>query len=97
LLEISASGNKTFGRPAFDAYLNSVSEAPLDAERKLQMIRDIAPHAGSPDARAALISLAASLGSDQSRLFIERYLSDPWDEVRRAAADALSNLKPDDR
>jgi HEAT repeat protein len=97
LLDISASGNKTFGRPAFDAYLNSVSEAPLDAERKLQMIRDIAPHAGSPDARAALISLAASLGSDQSRLFIERYLSDPWDEVRRAAADALSNLKPDDR
>jgi HEAT repeat protein len=97
LLDISASGNKTFGRPAFDAYLNSVSEAPLDEERKLQMIRDIAPYAGSPDARAALINLAASLRSDQSRLFIETYLSDPWDEVRRAAADALSNLKPDDR
>ncbi len=97
LLDISASGNKTFGRPAFDAYLKTVSEAPLDEERKLQMIMDIAPHAGAPDARAALIDLAASLGTDQARLFIETYLSDPSDEVRSAAADALSTLKPDDR
>jgi HEAT repeat protein len=95
LLDISASGNKTFGRPSFDAYLKAVSTAPLDEEHKLQMIRDIAPHAGAPDARAALIHLAASLGTDQVRLFIETYLSDPSDEVRSAAADALSTLKPD--
>jgi len=97
LLNISASGNKTFGRPAFDAYLKTVSAAPLNEERKLQMIRDIAPHAGAPDARAALIDLAASLGTDQARLFIETYLSDPSEEVRSVAAEALSTLKPDDR
>jgi HEAT repeat protein len=96
LLDICASGNKTFGRPAFDAYLKTVSESPLDAERKLYMIKDIAPHAGAPDAKAALIYLAASLGTDQTRLFIETYLSDPSDEVRSAAEDALGTLKPDD-
>jgi len=96
LLDICASGNKTFGRPAFDAFLKTVSEAPLDAGRKLEMINDIAPHAGAPDAKAALIYLAASLGTDQARLFIETFLSDPSDEVRSAAEDALGTLKPDD-
>lgn len=96
LLDITASGNKTFGRPAFDAYLRTVSEAPLEEERKMQMISDIAPHAGAPDARVALIGLAASLGTDQARLLIETYLSDPYEEVRSAAADALSTLRQDD-
>lgn len=97
LLDICASGNKTFGRPAFDAYLKTVSVASLEAERKLQMIKDIAPHAGAPDSRSDLISLAASLGTEQARLFIETYLSDPWEEVRSAAARALGTLKQDDR
>ncbi len=97
LLDICASGNKTFGRPSFDAYLKTVSEAPLDAERKLDMINDIAPHAGAPDARTAMIYLAASLGTDRARQFIETFLSDPYEEVRSAAKDALSTLKPDDR
>lgn len=95
LLDICASGNKTFGRPAFDAYLKTVSETPLDVESKLKMINDIAPYAGAPDAKAALIYLAASLGTDQAQLFIEPYLSDPSDEVRSAAEEALSTLKPD--
>ncbi|MCK7534567.1 MAG: hypothetical protein MZV63_27955 [Marinilabiliales bacterium] len=32
-----------FGRPAFDAYLRMVSVAPLTPERKLLLVRDIAP------------------------------------------------------
>ena len=92
LLDICASGNKTFGRPAFDAYLKTVAEAPLDAERKLKMINDIARYAGAPDARSALIYLAASLGTERARQLIETYLSDPYDEVRSAAEDALSTM-----
>ncbi len=52
LRDICASGNKTFGRPAFDAYLRMVSVAAVTPERKLLLIKDIAPQAVAPDAKA---------------------------------------------
>ncbi|MEZ4997816.1 MAG: hypothetical protein R2758_10245 [Bacteroidales bacterium] len=56
LREITASGNKTFGMPAFDAYMRMVSASGLTPERKLLMIKDMAPYAAPPDARAGMIA-----------------------------------------
>lgn len=97
LLDITASGNKTFGGPAFDAYMRTVSAAPLTPERKLLLIKDIAPYAAAPDARAGMVAFAASLGLRQVEFFIAPYLSDPVEEVRNAALEALESLKlPED-
>ena len=97
LISITASGNKTFGRPAFDAYMRMVSVAPLPPERKLLMIKEIAPYAVAPDARAGMVAFAASLGVRQVEFFIAPYLSDPAEEVRNAALEALESLKlPED-
>ncbi len=92
LYDICASGNKTFGMPAFDAYLRMVSVAALTPERKLLLIKKIAPLAAAPDAKAEMIALAGSLGIRQSGFFISPYLSDPSEEVRTAAVDALKNM-----
>lgn len=92
LLEICASGNKTFGMPAFDAYLRMVSAASVTPERKLLFIKDIAPYAFSPDSRTEMISLAASLKIRQAEFFISRYLSDTDEGVRAAAADAIKSM-----
>ncbi len=97
LLNITASGNKTFGRPAFDAYMRMIAAAPLTRERKLLMIKDIAPFAAAPDARAGMVAFAASLAVRQAEFFVAPYLSDPDEEVRNAALEALESLKlPED-
>ncbi len=97
LLQITASGNKTFGEPAFDAYMRMISAASLTPERKLLMVKDIAPYAAAPDARAGMVAFAASLNLRQAEFFIATYLSDPDEEVRNAALEALESLKfPDD-
>lgn len=97
LLNITASGNKTFGMPAFDAYMRMVSAAHLTPDRKLLMIKDIAPYAAAPDARAGMVAFAASLALRQAEFFIAPYLSDPAEEVRNAALEAIETLKvPED-
>jgi HEAT repeat protein len=93
LYDISASGNKTFGRPAFDAYLKAVSLAPLTPERKLLLVKDIAPFAMAPDAKTEMIALASSLGIRQAGFFISQFLTDPSEEVRRAAEEAVVSMK----
>ncbi|MBE0666623.1 MAG: HEAT repeat domain-containing protein, partial [Bacteroidales bacterium] len=55
LLEICASGNKTFERLAFDAYLRLVTDAAMTRERKMLLMKDIAPLALAPDEREELI------------------------------------------
>ncbi|MFZ2287951.1 MAG: family 16 glycoside hydrolase [Bacteroidales bacterium] len=92
LRTICASGNKTFGMPAFDAYLRMVSLSPLTPERKLLLIKDIAPHAMAPGAMSDMISLASSLKIRQAGFFISGYLSDPSDEVRKAAEEAIASM-----
>lgn len=97
LLGITASGNKTFGRPAFDAYMRMVSVSDLTPERKLLLIKDIAPYAAAPDARAGMVAYAASLGIRQAGFFVSQYLSDPADEVRKEALEAMEALNlPED-
>jgi len=98
LLGIAASGNKTFGRPAFDAYMRMVSVSTLTPERKLLLVKDIAPFAAAPDARAGMVAYAASLGIRQAGFFVAQYLSDPAEEVRNAALEAVEalNLPEDD-
>ncbi len=97
LYDICASGNKTFGRPAFDAYLSMVSVARLTPERKLLMVKDIAPYAAAPDAKIALIDLAASLKTRPAELFISSYYDDPSESVASAAvAAALSMELPEE-
>ena len=97
LREITVSGNKTFGMPAFDAYMRMVSASGLTPERKLLMIKDMAPYAAPPDARAGMIALAGSLGIRQAEFFIAPYLSDPAEEVRQEAKDAIESLRlPED-
>jgi HEAT repeat protein len=92
LREITASGNKTFGMPAFDAYMRMVSAARLKPERKLLMIKDMAPYAADPGARAGMVALAGSLEIRQTEFFITPYLSDPSEEVRSAAGEAIQSL-----
>lgn len=97
LLEICRSGNKTFGIPAFDAYLEMVSVASITPERKLLMIKDIAPLAAPPDARISMLELAASLNIRQSQFFVSSYGDDPSEEVRYAASEALESMNlPED-
>lgn len=97
LLGITASGNKTFGQPAFDAYMNMVSVSSLTPERKLLLVKEIAPYAAAPDARAGMVAYAASLGIRQAGFFVAPYLSDPAEEVRKAAIEAVKTLNlPED-
>ncbi|MCU0457982.1 MAG: DUF1080 domain-containing protein [Bacteroidales bacterium] len=97
LRAITASGNKTFGMPAFDAYMRMVSAARLNPERKLLMIKDMAPYAADPGARAGMVALAGSLEMRQAEFFVTPYLSDPSEEVRTAAKEAIQSLNlPDD-
>ncbi len=93
LSDICASGNKTFGRPAFDAYMRMVSLATVTPERKLLLIKDIAPYAMAPDAKNEMIAAAAALGIRQAGFFISQYLSDPAEEVMRAAEEAVASMK----
>lgn len=97
LYEITASGNKTFSRPAFDAYLRGLNIASLDPERKLQLIKDIAPHALAPDTKSELILLAGTLNTHQAAQYISSFLTDDSGEVRMAAEEALAGMKlPDE-
>ena len=97
LLGIAASGNKTFGGPAFDAYMRMVSVSSMTPERKLLLVKDIAPYAAAPDARAGMVAYAASLGIRQAGFFVAHYLSDPSEEVRNAALEAVEALNmPED-
>ena len=97
LLEICRSGNKTFGMPAFDAYLEMVSVASITPERKLLMIKDIAPLAAPPDARVNMLELAASLNIRQSQFFVSSYIDDPSEDVRKATHEALEAMSlPED-
>ncbi|MCA1741494.1 MAG: DUF1080 domain-containing protein, partial [Bacteroidales bacterium] len=92
LRDICASGNKTFGRPAFDAYLRTVALSSLTPERKLLLIKDIAPYAMAPDAKAEMISLASALKIRQAEFFISGFLNDPSDDVKRAAGEAIASM-----
>jgi HEAT repeat protein len=97
LYEITASGNKTFSRPAFDAYLRSLNTARLDPERKLQLIKDIAPYALAPDTRSELILLAGTLNTRQAAQYISSFMTDDSEEVRKTAQEALAGIKlPDE-
>lgn len=96
LLDITASGNKTFGMPAFDAYMRMTEAARITPERKLEMIRDIAPYAADPGARAAMVAYSASLGIREALPFITPYLSDPSEEVRNAALEAIEAMNVPD-
>jgi HEAT repeat protein len=97
LLKITASGNKTFGMPAFDAYMRMTEAARIAPESKLLMIKDIAPYAADPGIRAAMVAYSASLGIKEAAPFIKPYLSDPSEEVRNAALEAVEALNlPDD-
>jgi hypothetical protein len=93
LYDICASGNKTFGRPAFDAYLRMVSVADITPERKLLLIKEIAAQAVAPDAKADMIALTASLSIRPAGFFISYWLSDPSEDVRVAAQEALNEMK----
>ncbi len=96
LLEITASGNKTFGMPAFDAYMRMTEAARITPESKLEMIKIIAPYAADPRTRAAMVAFSASLGLRQALPFITTYLSDPSEEVRNAALEAIEAMNVPD-
>lgn len=93
LYEIAASGNKTFGRPAFDAYLRSLRTANLNPERKLQLIKEIAPLALSPDAKTEIIILAGTLNTRQAALYISSFMTDESEEVRKSAEETLESME----
>ncbi len=92
LLEITASGNKTFGRPAFDAYLQAVSANTLTPERKLLMIKDIASYVPSAEGMADMIALAGSLEIMQAKLFLESLDENLSPEMRALAAETVRSM-----
>ena len=92
LYDICASGNKTYGRPAFDAYLMRVSAAEMTPERRILLLKKIAPCALAPDARAEMIAIAGSQKIQPALFFVSPYLTDTSEEVRAAAEEAVANL-----
>ncbi|MBE0675857.1 MAG: DUF1080 domain-containing protein, partial [Bacteroidales bacterium] len=65
----------------------------LTPERKLLLIKDIAPYAMAPDAKVEMISLASALKIRQAEFFISGYLSDTSEEVMIAAGEAIASMK----
>lgn len=92
LYEIAASGNKTFGRPAFDAYMRSLRTAALNPERKLQLIKGIASLALAPDTKIEIILLTGTLTTQEAALYVASFLTDESEEVRMAAKETLENM-----
>ncbi|MRR21229.1 DUF1080 domain-containing protein, partial [bacterium] len=72
--------------------MRMVSVSQVTPERKLLLVKDIAPYAVAPDARAGMVAYAASLGIRQAGFFVSGYLSDPAEEVRNAALEAVAAL-----
>ncbi|HUW92666.1 MAG TPA: DUF1080 domain-containing protein, partial [Bacteroidales bacterium] len=92
LYDICASGNKTFERPAFDAYLMMVSSADITPERKILLLKKIAPLAMAPDARIEMLDLAGALEIQPAVFFVSGYLPDISEEVRKAAEQTMIAL-----
>jgi len=92
LFEICASGNKTYERPAFDAYMRMVHAADMTPERKILHLKRIAPWALAPDARAEMISIAGLQKIQPALFFVSAYLTDSSEVVRTAASEAVANL-----
>ncbi len=92
LFDICASGNKTYERPAFDAYLRMVSAADMTPERRILLLKKIAPWALAPDARAEMIAVAGTQKIQPALFFVSAYLADSSEVVRTAAGDAIDNL-----
>lgn len=92
LSRICASGNKTYGRAAFEAYLRQTAASTLTPERKLLMIKQIASCALSPDAKTEMVTLAGTLRIYPALFFLAQYLNDEAEEVRLAAGEAISKM-----
>ena len=92
LFDICASGNKSYERPAFDAYVRLVSAADMTPERKILLLKKIAPWALAPDARAEMIAVAGTQKIQPALFFVSTYLSDSSEEVRAVAGEAIENL-----
>lgn len=92
LYDICASENKTYGRPAFDAYLRLVASSSITPERKVLFLKKIAPLAKAPEALIDMISLAGSLQIYPAYFFVLPYLKDQPEDVMMAAGEAIKNF-----
>lgn len=92
LYSICASGNKTFGKAALDAYIRQVQSAPVTDDQQLLLFRKIAPLALYPDSRAEMVVKAGAIRSYQAFFFVSQYLDDMDANVAGWAAQALENI-----
>jgi HEAT repeat protein len=87
LYEICASGNKTFGGPAFDGYLRQIKSAPVPGEQRLLLYRKIMPFALTADRKNQIITETGKIKTYQALFFLADYLNDPL--TSSAAAKAI--------
>ena len=90
LYEILASGNKTFGEPAFQGYIRQIRTAALPDEQKYLLLRKIAPFAGSALRKNALLSEMGRVNTYQCLFFVATYLDDT--EASATAAKAAMTI-----
>jgi HEAT repeat protein len=92
LYNICESGNKTYGKPALDAYLRLASNASVADDQKLALFEKIAPYALYPDSRSEMIVQTGFIKSVQAFNFVSKYLDDQDKTVACSSAQALANI-----
>ncbi|MDX9810758.1 MAG: DUF1080 domain-containing protein [Bacteroidales bacterium] len=86
LFEILASGNKTFGDRAFNAYVAQTGSSPLTDEQKLLLLKKVMPFATGNDRRNLILTAAGKLKTYQALFFAAPFLDDPGTSAAAARA-----------
>jgi hypothetical protein len=92
LYNICASGNKSFGKPALDAYIRLASDTLISSDDKLALYEKIAPYALYPDSRAEMVVQLGFIKTLTAFNFVSGYLADQDKTVSFCAALALVNI-----
>jgi hypothetical protein len=92
LYRICVSGNKTYGKPALDAYIRLASDTLLSNEDKLALYEKIASEALYPDSRAEMVVQMGFIKTLQAFNFVSGYLADKDKTVVFCASLALANI-----
>jgi HEAT repeat protein len=93
LLNICASGNKTYEVQAFEGYVKQIKTSALPDEEKLLLYRKIMPYARNAEMKNEILTEIGKLKTYQSLFFVASYLDDPATSATAARA-AMSIALP---
>jgi hypothetical protein len=91
LLEIAASGNKSYGGIAAEAYLRQIAQADIDSKERCILLSHIVPWLMNTDHKALLIDIAASMPSIEAMSLVTLFFDDndlQWYAARTTACMA---------